>query len=142
MNGRPVAIDGFSLNRNASNDLGGHTTSNPEFQATVGVDLPNRGARCLHFSAVFPGKSAARRTSRTRLSDPERDLKGSGPRSTLTHPESSEGFFYKFSHSSIGMLTWLTHPGECSKQRLHQVLRMTRLRLLFDEADRGQLDGF
>jgi len=40
------------------------------------------------------------------------------------------------------MLTWLTHPGECSKQRLHQVLRMTRLRLLFDEADRGQLDGF
>jgi len=36
VNGRPVAIDGFSLNRNASNDLGGHTTSNPEFQATVG----------------------------------------------------------------------------------------------------------
>lgn len=49
VDGRPVTIVGFSLNRNASNDLGWQATGNREFQATVGVDLPNYGTRCLHF---------------------------------------------------------------------------------------------
>jgi hypothetical protein len=47
VDGRPVAIIGFSLNRNASNDLGWQPPGNREFQATVGVDLANHSERCL-----------------------------------------------------------------------------------------------
>jgi hypothetical protein len=35
VDGRPVGIVGFSLYRNASNDLGWQATGNREFQATV-----------------------------------------------------------------------------------------------------------
>ncbi len=67
-------------------------------------------------SALFPGKSAARRTSRIRLSDPERGVKASGPRSTLAHPEPTKGFFDKLAHRGFCVLTWLTNPRQCAKQ--------------------------
>jgi len=139
----PRRFNGRVIKTNNSTVIEGRFQLHPVARLLPSESICRATARDVcAFSALFPGKSAARRTSRIRLSGPERGLKASGPRSTLTHPESTEGFFDKVSHTNIGVRTWLTNAGECSKQRRHQVLRMSRLRLLLDEAYRGQLDGF